>query len=56
VVDHPRLYDVGTPANRVGVSIATVSQHLTKLRLAGVITPSAAKAGTASTPWTIPTP
>jgi DNA-binding transcriptional ArsR family regulator len=31
-------YDVGTLAKRVGVSIATVSQHLTKLRLAGVIT------------------
>jgi DNA-binding transcriptional ArsR family regulator len=31
-------YDVGTLAKRVGVSIATVSQHLSKLRLAGVIT------------------
>jgi DNA-binding transcriptional ArsR family regulator len=31
-------YDVGTLARRVGISIATVSQHLGKLRLAGVIT------------------
>jgi DNA-binding transcriptional ArsR family regulator len=31
-------YDVGTLAKRVGVGIATVSQHLSKLRLAGVIT------------------
>lgn len=31
-------YDVGTLAARVGISIATVSQHLSKLRLAGVIT------------------
>ncbi|SDM61491.1 ArsR/SmtB family transcription factor [Allokutzneria albata] len=31
-------YDVGTLAQRVGVSIPTVSQHLTKLRLAGVVT------------------
>jgi DNA-binding transcriptional ArsR family regulator len=31
-------YDVGTLATRVGISIATVSQHLSKLRLAGVIT------------------
>lgn len=31
-------YDVGTLAKRVGISIATVSQHLSKLRLAGVIT------------------
>ncbi|GGL61425.1 transcriptional regulator [Microlunatus endophyticus] len=30
-------YDVGTLSERVGVSIATVSQHLTKLRLAGVV-------------------
>ncbi|MGW1680220.1 ArsR/SmtB family transcription factor [Saccharopolyspora sp. NPDC002376] len=30
--------DVGTLAKRVGISIATVSQHLSKLRLAGVIT------------------
>ncbi|APU14716.1 putative transcriptional regulator [Actinoalloteichus sp. GBA129-24] len=30
-------HDVGTLAGRVGVSIATVSQHLGKLRLAGVI-------------------
>ncbi|TDC72366.1 ArsR/SmtB family transcription factor [Streptomyces hainanensis] len=29
--------DVGTLAQRVGMSIPTVSQHLTKLRLAGVI-------------------
>ncbi len=29
--------DVGTLAERVGVSIATASQHLSKLRLAGVI-------------------
>jgi DNA-binding transcriptional ArsR family regulator len=33
-----RSYDVGTLANQVGISIATVSQHLSKLRLAGVIT------------------
>jgi DNA-binding transcriptional ArsR family regulator len=31
-------YDVGTLASRVGVSIATASQHLAKLRLAGIIT------------------
>jgi DNA-binding transcriptional ArsR family regulator len=31
-------YDVGTLAGRAGVSIATASQHLSKLRLAGVIT------------------
>ena len=30
-------YDVGTLSERVGVSIATASQHLTKLRLAGII-------------------
>jgi DNA-binding transcriptional ArsR family regulator len=30
-------YDVGTLAERVGVSIATASQHLAKLRLAGLI-------------------
>ncbi|MBA8795983.1 DNA-binding transcriptional ArsR family regulator [Friedmanniella endophytica] len=30
-------YDVGTLSEHVGVSIATTSQHLTKLRLAGVI-------------------
>lgn len=30
-------YDVGTLAERVGLGIATVSQHLSKLRLAGVI-------------------
>ncbi|MEV1170356.1 metalloregulator ArsR/SmtB family transcription factor [Nonomuraea sp. NPDC049784] len=30
-------YDVGTLAHHVGMSIATVSQHLSKLRLAGVI-------------------
>lgn len=30
-------YDVGTLSDRVGVSIATASQHLSKLRLAGVI-------------------
>jgi DNA-binding transcriptional ArsR family regulator len=30
-------YDVGTLARRVGISIATASQHLSKLRLAGVI-------------------
>ncbi len=30
-------YDVGTLAERVGVSIATASQHLSKLRLAGII-------------------
>ncbi|MCW2859805.1 MAG: transcriptional regulator [Actinoallomurus sp.] len=31
-------HDVGTLAARAGVSIATASQHLSKLRLAGVIT------------------
>jgi DNA-binding transcriptional ArsR family regulator len=31
-------YDVGTLANRAGIGIATASQHLGKLRLAGVIT------------------
>jgi DNA-binding transcriptional ArsR family regulator len=31
-------YDVGTLAELVGVSIATASQHLGKLRLAGIIT------------------
>jgi DNA-binding transcriptional ArsR family regulator len=30
-------FDVGTLAGRVGLSIATTSQHLGKLRLAGVI-------------------
>jgi len=30
-------YDVGTLSDRVGVTIATASQHLGKLRLAGVI-------------------
>lgn len=30
-------YDVGTLSERAGVSIATASQHLSKLRLAGVI-------------------
>ena len=29
--------DVGTLADRVGVTIATASQHLSKLRLAGII-------------------
>jgi len=33
-------YDVGTLAAKVGLGIATVSQHLAKLRLAGVITAS----------------
>ncbi|GHE75891.1 transcriptional regulator [Amycolatopsis deserti] len=31
-------YDVGTLADRAGISIATASQHLAKLRLAGVVT------------------
>ena len=31
-------YDVGTLAERAGVSITTASQHLAKLRLAGLIT------------------
>lgn len=31
-------YDVGTLADRAGVSVATASQHLCKLRLAGLIT------------------
>ena len=31
-------YDVGTLAARVGVSITTASQHLGKLRLAGLVT------------------
>ncbi|MFG1697241.1 ArsR/SmtB family transcription factor [Nonomuraea sp. NPDC049309] len=31
-------YDVSTLATHVGISIATVSQHLGKLRLAGLIT------------------
>src|ERR1700755_1652527 len=31
-------YDVGTLADRVGVSIAPASQHLGKLRLPGIIT------------------
>ncbi len=31
-------YDVGTLAELVGVSIATASQHLGKLRLGGIIT------------------
>lgn len=30
-------YDVGTLSQRAGVSIATASQHLTKLRLGGII-------------------
>jgi len=33
-----REYDVGTLADRAGVSITTASQHLAKLRLAGLIT------------------
>jgi DNA-binding transcriptional ArsR family regulator len=31
-------YDVGTLATRVGVSVQTASQHLAKLRLAGLVT------------------
>jgi DNA-binding transcriptional ArsR family regulator len=31
-------YDVGTLAARAGVSIATASQHLAKLRLSGLVT------------------
>jgi DNA-binding transcriptional ArsR family regulator len=31
-------YDVGTLAARAGVTIATTSQHLAKLRIAGLIT------------------
>jgi DNA-binding transcriptional ArsR family regulator len=31
-------YDVGTLSDRAGVSITTASQHLAKLRLAGLIT------------------
>ena len=30
-------YDVGTLAERVGVSVATASQHLAKLRLGGIV-------------------
>jgi DNA-binding transcriptional ArsR family regulator len=30
-------FDVGTLARRVGLSIPTTSQHLTKLRLAGIV-------------------
>jgi DNA-binding transcriptional ArsR family regulator len=30
-------YDVGTLARRVGLSIPTTSQHLAKLRLAGIV-------------------
>jgi DNA-binding transcriptional ArsR family regulator len=33
---HP--VDVGTLASRIGLSLATTSQHLSKLRLAGIIT------------------
>ncbi|NIK58377.1 ArsR/SmtB family transcription factor [Kribbella shirazensis] len=33
-------HDVGTLAERAGVSITTASQHLAKLRLAGLITAS----------------
>lgn len=33
-----RSADVGTLADQIGLSIATTSQHLSKLRLAGVIT------------------
>ncbi|MFB4289526.1 ArsR/SmtB family transcription factor [Nonomuraea sp. ATR24] len=33
-------YDVSTLAGHAGISIATVSQHLAKLRLAGLITAS----------------
>lgn len=36
-------YDVTTLAGRAGINVATMSQHLTKLRLAGLI--SARKAG-----------
>ncbi len=31
-------YDVGTLAERTGASVAAVSQHLAKLRLAGLVT------------------
>ncbi len=31
-------YDVGTLADRAGVSVATASQHLAKLRIAGLVT------------------
>lgn len=31
-------FDVGTLAERVGLSLATTSQHLGKLRLAGIVT------------------
>jgi len=31
-------HDVGTLAEQAGVSLATASQHLTKLRLAGIVT------------------
>lgn len=31
-------FDVGTLAERVGLSLATTSQHLSKLRLAGIVT------------------
>lgn len=37
LVTHGR-YDVSTLAARAGISIATASQHLAKLRLAGLIT------------------
>lgn len=30
-------YDVSTLADRAGINVATMSQHLTKLRLAGLI-------------------
>jgi DNA-binding transcriptional ArsR family regulator len=31
-------HDVGTLARRAGVTVASASQHLTKLRLAGIVT------------------
>ena len=56
-------YDVGTLSQRVGVSIATASQHLTKLRLAGIISAHREGrrqiyivAGAAPPPWRLGSP
>jgi hypothetical protein len=47
----PKTFDVGTLAARVGLSIATTSQHLGTLRIAEVIS-LGATAGTPATPST----
>ena len=46
--------DVGTLARRVGLSIPTTSQHLAKLRLAGIVS-ARRRGGTPTTPSKIRT-